>query len=109
MWEIKETSPSGDLRHGHTVVGQTPVPLSSVSVKLVRGILLRTPGPDDFTTPNVDAVYVGRKGVTADTDPNTGGMPMLPGSAIELPLEDPSEVYVVTSTATPQDIAWMGV
>jgi len=53
-------------------------------------------------------VYVGRKCVTADLNPGTGGMPLLPGCAIELPLEDPSQVYAVSLTPN-QDVAWMGV
>jgi hypothetical protein len=35
-------------------------------------------------------------------------MPILPGSAVELPVEDPSQVYAV-SLSPGQDLAWMGV
>jgi hypothetical protein len=107
MWEVKETSPSRELQHGHAVVGLVAGPLSPAPAKLVRGILIRTPGPDD-PTPNTDVVYVGRKCVTADLNLGTGGMPLLPGCAIELPLEDPSQVYAVSLTPN-QDVAWMGV
>lgn len=107
MWEIKETSPSCDLQNGHTVVGVVAVPLTTGSAKFNRGVLLRTPGVDD-PMPNVDTVYVGRKGVTADSNVGTGGMPLPPGSVLELPVEDPSQIYVVSGTAD-QDLAWMGV
>jgi hypothetical protein len=107
MWEVKETSPSGELQHGHAVVGVTPVPLTDAPAKFKRGILLRAPGPNDLT-PNTDVVYVGRKCVTADSNAGTGGMPILPGSALELPVEDPSQVFVV-SLSPGQDLAWMGV
>ena len=107
MWEVKETSPSSELRHGHAVVGTSPAPLTTLSMKFVRGILLRAPGPDDLT-PNTDVVYIGCKSVTADSNAGTGGMPILPGSAIELPVEDPSQVYAV-SLSPGQDLAWMGV
>ena len=53
-------------------------------------------------------MYVGCKCVTADSNAGTGGMPILPGSAIELPVEDPSQVYAV-SLSPGQDLAWMGV
>jgi hypothetical protein len=106
MWEVKETSPSTRLANGHTAVGTTPVPVSEVSQKFVRGLLLRAPGPND-PTPNTDVIWVGKKSVTADTTA-TGGMPLLPGSVLELPVEDPSQVYAVSGSDN-QDLAWMGI
>jgi hypothetical protein len=107
MLETKETSPSGDLRHGHIVVGTEAVALTNLDFKFVRGILLRTPGASDLV-PNTDVVYVGRRAVTADSNEGTGGMPLPPGSVIELPLEDPTQIYVVSGSEG-QDLAWMGV
>jgi hypothetical protein len=107
MWEIKETSPSSELQHGHTVVGLVPEPLTTMAAKFQRGVLVRTPGAGDLV-PNTDIVFVGRKGVTADYNTGTGGLPLLPGSAVELPVEDPSQLYVV-SLSPNQDVAWMGV
>jgi hypothetical protein len=106
MWEVKETSPSNRLAHGHTVVGTTPVPLTTLTFKFVRGVLLRAPGPND-PVPNTDVIYVGRRSVTADSAA-TGGMPLLPGHAIDLPVDDPTQVYVVSRSAN-QDLAWIGV
>ena len=40
MFEINETSPSGDLRYGHTAVGPTAVPVTPNSIQLVRGLLI---------------------------------------------------------------------
>jgi hypothetical protein len=107
MWEVKETSPSSALQHGHTVVGPVAVPLTPLSMKLVRGILLRAPGPNDLN-PNTDVIFVGRKAVTADAAVGTGGVPLLPGSSIDLPIEDPSQIYVISQSSN-QDLAWMGV
>lgn len=107
MWDIKETSPATELKHGHTVVGLAPVPLTTLSFRFVRGVRLRTPGPGDVT-PNTAVIYVGRQGVTADYDPGTGGMPLPPGSVLELAVDDPSQVFAV-STGENQDLAWMGV
>ncbi len=107
MWEVKETSPSQDLKYGHVVVGTTPVPLTALTLKLVRGLLLRAPGPNDLV-PNIDVIYIGKAGVTADSNAGTGGMPLLPGSVLELPVEDPSQVYAVSGSPN-QDLAWMGV
>jgi hypothetical protein len=107
MWDIKETSPSSDLQHGHTVVGTTPVSLTPVKLNFVRGIMVRSPGPDDLT-PNTDVIWIGRRNVTPDQDINTGGFPLLPGAAMEIPCEDPSQVFAVSGSEG-QDLAWMGV
>jgi hypothetical protein len=107
MFEVKETSPASNLCHGHVVVGPTPVPLTALDFKLCRGILLRAPGAGDLV-PNTDIIYIGRACVTADSNPGTGGMPLLPGAVLELPLEDPSQLYAVSLSAA-QDLAWMGM
>jgi hypothetical protein len=106
MWETKETSPSRELRHGHTVVGRTPVPLTNLSFKFNRGVLVRAPGAAD-SVPNTDIVFIGGPNVTADTT-DTGGLPLVPGSAVEIPIEDPSLVYAVSGSES-QDLAWLGV
>lgn len=102
-----ETSAAADLIHGHTAVGVTTVPLTTLSLKCVRGLLLRAPGPGEDDA-NTDVVYCGRAAVTADADTNTGGFPILPGSTLFLPVDDPSKVYVVSPSAS-QSLAWMGV
>jgi hypothetical protein len=107
MFEIKETSPAKDLHHGHTVVGTVPVVLTNLNFVLVRGVLLRAPGASDLV-PNTDIVFVGRRNVTADYDPGTGGLPLVPGAVMELPVDDPSQVYVVSGSPN-QDVAWMGI
>ncbi len=107
MWDVKETSPVKDLQYGHATVGATPVPLTDLSYKFKRGIVLRTPGPADLV-PNTDIVFIGKAGVTPGTNIKYDGIPMPPGSALELPVEDPSEVYA-SSQSEGQDLAWMGV
>jgi len=101
----KETSPTGSLNGGHTSVGLTAVPVCG-SFPLKRGIVLRCPGPSEVNG-NTDIVWVGRQNMTADSGP-AGGMPILPGTGIFLPIDDPSQLYVVSTTAG-QDIAWMCV
>ena len=107
MIEVRETSPAGELKHGHTAVGTTAAQLTNLSFKLDRGLLVRAPGPDD-PVPNTAVVWVGRKGVTADSNTGLGGMPIPPGQSLVLPVDDPSLVWAV-STAAGQDLAWMGV
>ncbi len=109
MMEVKETSPAGDLRYGHTTVGTIAKPVTPNSVKLVRGVLLRAPGPNDLT-PNMDVIYVGLKSVTCtgDVGSQTDGLPIIPGGAVELPIDDPSLIYAISNTPS-QDLAWMGL
>ncbi len=106
MFEVKETSPARDLKNGHTVIGPTAAPVTPNSVELVRGLLLRAPGPND-PTPNTDVIYIGLSQVTADTSA-TGGMPLLPGGVLELPVDDPSVIFAVSQSPN-QDLAWMGM
>ena len=105
MMDIKETSPSNELRGGHTVVGAAVKPLTALSFKFNRGMVVRAPGPSDLY-PNTDTVFIGGPHVTADFS-DTGGLPLIPGSAVELPFEDPSLIYVVSPSEN-QDVAWLG-
>jgi hypothetical protein len=75
---------------------------------MVKGVLLRTPGDAD-PTPNVAPVWVGNnESVTADSDTETGGMPLVPGAALEIPAQNAEDIWLI-STAADQDIAWIGV
>lgn len=100
----KETSKTNGLQNGHTVVGATPTRLC-LQFPTLRGILVRCPGNND-PVPNDAPIWVGREGVTADSGPR-GGMPILPGHNIFIPVDDPSELFCV-STMEDQDIAWIG-
>lgn len=92
--------------HGHAVVGTSPTKLVTYSVAALKGVLLRCPGSAD-PSGNTDPVWVGNgPNVTANSNVQNGGMPLLPGSAMFIPLDDPSKLWVI-STAVDQDIAWM--
>jgi hypothetical protein len=101
MEVVKETSPSKGLQFGHTTVGLTAVKLCE-SFRANRGVLIRCPGSSD-PTPNTVCVWVGGANVTTNT-----GMPLPPGQAIVIPIDDPSVLFLI-STAADQDVAWMGV
>lgn len=102
----KEVSHTSAMYNGHTVVGTTAIPLAD-SFMTQRGVLLRCPGPSD-PVQNTAPVWVGKSSsVTADSAV-TGGMPILPGSSIGFPVDDPSGLWVI-STVADQDIAWIGV
>jgi len=103
----KETSPARELKHGHTVVGTVAVPLTPLSLSCNRGVLVRAAGAGDPVS-NTDLVWVGRKAVTAGSNVGTGGVPILPGASIVLPVDDPSLVYVV-SLSEGQDVSWLGI
>ena len=109
MFYTNDTSPTKDLRYGHTVVGPIAEPVTQYSIRLTRGLMLRAPGPTDLV-PNTDVIYVGLKSVTATglVGSDLDGIPLLPGGAIELPVDDPSLIYAVSQTAG-QDLCWMGI
>lgn len=107
MWEIKETSPAKAIQYGHTTIGLTATQLTPLSLSLKRGVVLRAPGLND-PVPNTGVLYVGKQGVTANASIVTDGIPMPPGATFEMPIDDPSQVYVVATVAG-QDICWMGV
>lgn len=106
MFIDKETVDANSLRNGHTSVGTTPQKLSDLDTKVVKGILLRCPGSVDPVS-NTAPVWIGGPAVTADSTA-TGGIPILPGSSMMVPLERLDSLWVV-STVNNQDIAWLGI
>jgi hypothetical protein len=96
----------GTLLHGHQTVGTTRRQLVDGKYDILKGVLLRAPGSCD-PTPNTAAVWVGGKSVTSDSGP-TGGMPLTPGESMFLPVDDPTQIYLI-STDDNQDIAWITV
>jgi hypothetical protein len=77
-----------------------------------QGIIVRAPGAadvdaDNESIGNTGLVYIGDSRVTADHE-NTGGFPLLPGTAVVVPINDPSELYVV-ATKPDQIVQWMGL
>lgn len=94
-----------EFKHGHKAVGTTAVPMTILGFTALKGILLRCPGSAD-PDPNTAPVWVGGAGVSADNSEATGGLPILPGSTLFIPLDNPTQLYFV-STAGGQDIAWI--
>lgn len=100
--EIKETSPSRELRHDQISVGTTRIRLTDLAFKFERGIVLRAFGPGDDTE-NTAPIYIGGPRVALDS-----GIPLLPGQSLTIPVENPDRIYAL-STADNQRLAWMGV
>jgi hypothetical protein len=105
--DIRETVGMKNLRWGHKTVGTTAVQLTTLGFEFSKGLLIRAPGSNDPTS-NTNCIWIGGKGVTADSDAETGGMPLPPGDSINLPVNSPTDVYVISDAAS-QDVAWMGV
>ena len=101
MLQVRETSAAKHLLYGRTVVSTSAIPLTAVTGPCNRGVLIRAPGLAESDA-NSEIVYVGDENVTTST-----GFPICPGAAIELPIIDPSKIYVIT-TGT-QRLAWMGI
>jgi hypothetical protein len=102
------TAVTKDIRYGHKVVGATAVQLTAISAEMRKGILIRAPGVTD-PTPNTHTVWIGtNESVTADSDVETGGMPLIPGAALTVPAQNANDIWVIAGAAA-QDIAWIGV
>lgn len=97
------------LSHGHKSVGISVVQLYAFALTSPanKGVLLRCPGAGD-ATPNTVEVWVGGPAVTGDSNESSGGMPIAPGEALFIPIEEPSHLYVIAG-AVSQDIAWMAL
>jgi hypothetical protein len=109
MWPVQIAKDAvAKLFQGHTTVGANIVQISSVSIPLKRGVILRTPGASD-TVPNSDVVWISpRSNVTANSAAATDGFPLVPGASITLEIDDVSKLYAVSESAS-QDVAWIGM
>lgn len=98
-----QSSVASPLKHGHKIVGTTAVQLKTTNPqKMYQGVLVRA------DSNNTDVVYVGTSSsVTADNNEGTGGMPLPAGSSINVPTDDITKIWVI-STASSQDVAWIG-
>jgi len=101
MLLVKETSSMKHLLYGRITVGTSATQLTIATGPCNRGVLVRAPGISESDA-NTDIVYVGDADVTV-----ASGFPLLPGGVIELPVDDPSLIYVIAASS--QSLAWMGV
>jgi hypothetical protein len=97
-----------EMKHGWQVVGIERIEITPLDLYLYKGILLTCPGTQYDGSGNAKPVWVGGHRVTADDNPGTGGFPIMPGSAMFIPIEKPNEIWVISSQAD-QRIAWMVV
>ena len=96
-----------ELSHGNADVDTSEAALlTSVHSEVHKGVMLRAPGIDD-DTPNTAVVYVGRSGLTADDNNNTGGWPIAPGDTVTLPLTDPTKLFTISGTASQKLSYWI--
>lgn len=72
-------------------VDTTAEQLYDYSEPLQKGVILKA-GPNNSGT-----VYVGKSGVTADSDGDNDGLPLEAGESIFLEIKDLSTVYVIAS------------
>jgi hypothetical protein len=92
--------------HGWTTVGVNPVQITPLQLVPYKGILLTCPGTQYDGTGNSKPVWVGGPKVTANDNAASGGMPLVPGASMFIPIDKPDELWVVSSEPD-QKIAWM--
>lgn len=112
MGEVHKLTTTGkSLYHGVTPVGTSPVRVCP-NLETNQGIMVRAPGSADVDADsqsigNTGLVYIGDSRVTADHSA-AGGFPILPGTAVVIPIKDPSELWVV-ATKPDQVVQWIGL
>lgn len=106
MFIVKEAV-DAPVKIYHLTVGVTAVAINSLGWQFQKGILLRTPESTD-PVPNDAAIWIGSSQVTADSAPETGGFPLIPGASLCIPTEFATGLFAI-STAADQDLAVVGV
>lgn len=94
-----------EFRHGTCIVGTSPVKITGVDFKTLKGVMIRAPGEDDLAGGNNHSIFIGTETVTANYDEKTGGFPLPPGNAMVIPVENTGELYAV-STGSNQILSW---
>ncbi len=97
-----EVTKSVRLNHGHIPVGVAAAQLSAIKFNFRFGITLYA------SSSNAANIWIGKSGVTANTNAVTGGFPLVPGSSLILPVAEMQHIYAI-STSTSQDLAWIGI
>lgn len=88
-----------EWRHGRKDVGATAERIATQQVGY-QGLMLTA----DST--NTVPIYLGATpNVTADTDEDTGGVPLMPGSTKSFPLESPHLVFAIAASPD-QGLSW---
>ena len=102
--DIVKESVSGPLFHGHLVVGTTAAQIATVkpSKPFTKGVIVRADAA------NTVDIYIGISHVTANNTVATGGLPIAPGEALFIPIDDPTLLYAISGSAA-QDLAWLAV
>ena len=102
---INEVVP--EFSHGNADVGTSEVVLiANAPAETHKGVMVRAPGVND-DTPNTAVVYVGRSGLTADSDNGTGGWPIPPGETVTIPVTDPETLFTISGTASQKLSYWI--
>jgi hypothetical protein len=107
MTNIHREAVNLPVQNRNVAVGVSAVKVNPYGFQFVKGIQLYAPGASD-ATPNTETIWLGNAGVTADQNIETGGFPLIPGSAFFLPTEFISDLYVTSATGS-QILTWLGV
>lgn len=100
--DIVKESVTGPIFHGHVDVGTAAVQLTSIAPPAKKGVIVRADAA------NTVDIYIGNAFVTANNTAASGGIPIAPGEALFIPVDNPSLLYARAS-AVSQDLAWLAV
>lgn len=85
--------PSGKMYHGSTTVGTSAAMLENNESALVFGVLIKA------KSDNAGIVYIGARGVTANTLSTRDGMPLEAGDSLFLEMDSLHKVYAKATIA----------
>lgn len=93
---------SGSLAHGNrNATNTSQLQLTGTSTPC-QGVLVKA------RAANVNDVWVGKTGLTADTTESTGGWRLKPGESVGVPCRNANEVYLRWATYTAGDgVEWI--
>lgn len=93
---------SGSLGHGNRNAVNTSQLQLSTSTTPCQGVLIKA------RAANVNDVWVGKTGLTADTTEATGGWRLRPGESVGVPCRNVTEVYLRWAAFTSGDgVEWI--
>lgn len=97
-----QTVASKHCVHGNSVIDVTASVLNDQVRRLKYGIIFLA------NTDNTKTIWIGKSNVTANSDPLSGGFPIVPGGSLMLPFSDLQNLYAI-STAADQILTWIGM
>ncbi len=91
-----------DFYNRSLVVGTSEIAIPNSAQALTQGVQIRA------ANANAGIIYVGGTNVTADSNPETDGFPILAGEGLFIPIDDMNKLKLIASMAG-QKLFWFAI